>query len=178
MHSLHPKEHSGRFSQDYRDDATFCAMEGSLKMTSIGVLVVDDFEPWRRFVSSTLKQQLHLAGLIEVSDGLDAVQTALELQPGLIVLDIGLPRLSGIDAAHQIRSLVPNAKIIFLTENRDPALAEAALRTGATGYVVKSDAGQELLTAVEAVMAGKQFVSDRLRGSVHDFEFAQRQVAD
>jgi DNA-binding NarL/FixJ family response regulator len=117
-------------------------------MTSICVLVVDDFEPWRRFVSSILKQQLHLAGLIEVSDGLDAVQTALELQPDLIVLDIGLPRLNGIDAAHQIRSLVPNAKIIFLTENRDPALAEAALRTGATGYVVKSDAGQELLTAV------------------------------
>jgi DNA-binding NarL/FixJ family response regulator len=142
------------------------------------ILAVDDFEPWRSFVSSTLKRQLHLASVFEVSDGLDAVQTAQELQPDLILLDIGLPRLNGIDAAHQIRSVAPDAKILFLSENFDPDIAEAALRTGATGYVVKSDAGRELMTAIEAVMAGKQFVSEKLRGSAHDFEFERWHATD
>jgi DNA-binding NarL/FixJ family response regulator len=83
-----------------------------------------------QFCSKHCTQQLHLANVLDVSDGLDAVQKVQKLQPDLILLDIGLPRLHGIDAAHQIRSVAPNAKILFLTENCDPNPAEAALRTG------------------------------------------------
>src|SRR5208337_1963779 len=95
----------------------------------------------------------------EVSDGLDAVQKAVELQPDLILLDIGLPSLNGIEAAQRIRKLVPESKIVFLTQESSADVVQEALRLGARGYVVKMMAGSELLTAVEAVLLGKPFFS-------------------
>jgi DNA-binding NarL/FixJ family response regulator len=128
----------------------------------VQVLVVDDFGPWRRFVSSMLQEQPRLQIVGETSDGLEAVQKARELQPDLILLDIGLPKLNGIEAARRIRELSPKPTILFLSENRSLDFVEEALRTGAGGYVVKSDAAGELLSAVEAVLEGKQFVSASL----------------
>jgi DNA-binding NarL/FixJ family response regulator len=126
--------------------------------------VVDDFAPWRRFAHSIVQTEpeWHVVG--EASDGLEAVQKAEELTPDLILLDIGLPKLSGIEAARQIRRVAPNSKILFLSEFDDLDIARAALNTGAAGYVVKSAAGNELLSAVEAVIQGKRFVSSRLKG--------------
>jgi CheY-like chemotaxis protein len=98
-------------------------------------------------------------------DGLEAVQKAQQLQPDLILLDIGLPALNGIEAARRIRELSPKSKILFLSENRSWDIAEEALRTSAGGYVVKSDAAGELLPAVEAVLKGKRFVSAILAGN-------------
>ncbi len=97
-------------------------------------------------------------------DGPEAVQKAEELKPDLVVLDIGLPKLNGIEAARQIRAVSPESKILFLTGNDDPQVAREALDTGATGYVAKSDAAVELLSAVEAVLLGKQYISKRLAG--------------
>jgi DNA-binding NarL/FixJ family response regulator len=134
---------------------------------SIRVLVVDDYEPWRCFVYSKLQKQPELQVIGEVSDGLEAVQKALELQPDLIVLDIGLPTLNGIEAARRIRELSSESKILFVSENRSWDIAEEALRTGAGGYVVKSNAASELLPAVEAVLQGKPFLSVGLAGG-HD----------
>jgi DNA-binding NarL/FixJ family response regulator len=128
------------------------------------VLVVDDFEPWRRFVSSTLRKQVDLQIVLEVSDGLDAVYSVEDLRPDLILLDIGLPTLNGIKAARRIHDLSPNSKILFLSEETSPDVAEAALEAGGTGYVVKSDAGRELLAAVKALSEGKRYVSARLVG--------------
>jgi len=130
------------------------------------ILVVDDFEPWRYFVSSTLRKQVDLQNLLEASDGLEAVHQAEDLRPDLILLDIGLPTLNGIKAARRIRDLSPNSKILFLSEETSPDVAEAALETGAAGYVVKSDAGRELLPAVRALSEGKRYVSARLVGRV------------
>lgn len=132
---------------------------------SIRVLIVEDYEPFRRFVASMLQKQPELQIICEVSDGLEAVKKAEELQPDLIVLDIGLPKLNGIEAARRIRRLSPNSKILFLSENRSWDIAEEALRTGAGGYVVKSDAAGELLLAVNAVLGDKQFVSASLAGN-------------
>jgi CheY-like chemotaxis protein len=125
----------------------------------IRVLVVDDYEPWRRFVSTTLRSRPELQLIGEASDGLEAVHRAEELQPDLVVLDLGLPTLNGIEVARRIARLSPKSKILFLTENRSWDIAEAALRTGALGYVVKSDAARELLPAVNAVLRGERFVS-------------------
>jgi CheY-like chemotaxis protein len=138
-----------------------------LPTSTIRLLVVDDYEPWRRFVSSTLQKQPGLQVIGEVSDGLEAVQKAQELQPDLILLDIGLPTLNGIEAARRIRSCASHSKILFVSENRSRDIGEAALSTGAGGYVVKSDAAGELLTAVKAVLQGKQFLSASLTD--HDF---------
>jgi DNA-binding NarL/FixJ family response regulator len=90
-------------------------------MVSVRILVVEDFEPWRRFISSMLGTEPHLHIICEVSDGLEAVQKAKELKPDLILLDIGLPMLNGIDAARQIRSFAPKSKILFLSVESSPA---------------------------------------------------------
>lgn len=132
---------------------------------SIRVLVVEDFEPFRRLVVSILQKQSELQIISEVSDGLEAVQKAEELQPDLVLLDIGLPHLDGIEAARRIRAASPKSKILFLSENRSSDIAEEALRTGAGGYVVKSDAAGELLPAVESVLEGKRYVSASLAGN-------------
>ena len=81
------------------------------------------------------------------------------MKPDLIVLDIGLPELNGIEAARQIRQLSPNSKIVFLSQNNDRDIVGAALSNGARGYVLKSDALRELLPAVIAVVDGKEFIS-------------------
>src|SRR6201997_4760843 len=133
-------------------------------MSSSRVLVVDDNGLFRRFIRSALGKRPELHIVCEVSDGLEAVQKAQELQPDLILLDIGLPTLNGIEAARRIREVSPTSKILFVSENRSPDIAEEALGTGAGGYVVKSDARSELLPAVKAVLEGKRFISASLAG--------------
>lgn len=132
------------------------------------VLVVDDYEPWRRFVCSTLQKRPELQIIGEVSDGSEAVRIAEELQPDLVLLDIGLPTLSGFEAARRIRSLSPKSRILFLSEHRSREMADEALRIGASGYVAKFDAKRELLLAVEAVLEGRRFVSTSLGHNLTD----------
>jgi len=100
----------------------------------------------------------------EAADGLEAVQKSEELQPDLILLDIGLPKLNGLEAARRMCAVAPGSKILFVSENQCPTLAREALRISrcARGYVVKSDGASELLPAMQAVMQGRQFVSSRL----------------
>src|SRR5437763_11883131 len=135
-------------------------------MSPIRVLVVEDYAPFQRFVCSTLEQRPDLQITGRYSDGMEAVRTAAELQPDLIILDIGLPTLNGIEAARRIRNVAPNSKILFLSENYSVDIAKGALSTGGLGYVIKSDAGIELLAAVDAVILGKQFVSARFADQV------------
>ena len=130
-----------------------------MQRSSVRILVVDDFEPWRRSASSLRREKPELQVVGEASDGLQAVQKAVELKPDLILLDIGLPSLNGIEAARQIRELVPESKIIFLTQESSAEVMQEALTVGASGYVVKTMAGSQLLTAIEAVLLGKRFVS-------------------
>jgi DNA-binding NarL/FixJ family response regulator len=132
--------------------------------TLVRILLVDDFERFRSFTSSLLRKQPGFQIVGDASDGPEAVQKAEELKPDLVVLDIGLPKLNGIEAARQIRLVSPDSKILFLTGNHDPEVAREALGTGAAGYVAKSDVAVELLNAVEAVLLGKQFVSEKLAG--------------
>ena len=134
-----------------------------MSRSSLRVLVVDDFEAFRRVVASILQKQPELQIICEVSDGLEAVQRAEELQPDLILLDIGLPNLNGIEAANRIRQVAPDSPIIFLTQNKDKYTVRAALNSGARGYVLKTDAGSELLTAVAGVLDGDDFVSSGIK---------------
>ena len=107
-----------------------------------------------------LLKQPELQVIGEVPNGLEAVRQAQTLRPDLILLDIGLPTLNGIEAACQIRKVFPASKILFVSDNRSTDIAEEALSTGAGGYVVKSDAGTELLPAVEAVLRDERFMSE------------------
>jgi DNA-binding NarL/FixJ family response regulator len=129
------------------------------RAAAVRVLVVEDFEPFLQFLSSTLAKRRDLQVIGEVSDGLEAVQEAVELKPDLILMDIGLPSLNGIEAARQIRKLVPESKIIiFFSQEYSADVVQEALRLGARGYVVKTR-GTDLLAAVDAVILGKRFVS-------------------
>ncbi len=125
-------------------------------LPSFRVLVVDDFEPFRQLVRSILVAKPELQIIGEAADGLEAVQKAVELKPDLILLDIGLPLLNGIEAARQIRKLVPRSKIIFLSQESSAEVVQEALSLSASSYVVKATAGSELLAAVEAVALGQK----------------------
>ena len=140
---------------------------GELETSTSRVLVVEDNEPFRRFICSTLGKRPELHIVCEVSDGLEAVQRAEELHPDLIVLDIGLPSLNGIEAARRIRKLSPESKILFVSQESSADGVAEALGLGACGYVVKTDAGSELLEALDVVLRGGQFVGRRFSG--HDF---------
>lgn len=132
-------------------------------LSSIRILVVDDYEDWRRHICLLLQARPELQVICEASDGLEAVHRAEELKPDLIVLDIGLPRLNGINAARQIRELSPESKILFLSQESSVDVVQGALNLGALGYVVKANAGSDLMPAVEAVLRGRQFVSREVK---------------
>lgn len=130
------------------------------------VLVVDDFLPWQRLVRAMLESKNDLNVVAEAVDGLEAIQKAQELQPDLILLDIGVPKLNGVEAARRIRKLSPSSKILFVSTEALAEVVEEALRLGARGYLLKSDAATELLPAVDAILRGEQFVGSRLRSYV------------
>jgi DNA-binding NarL/FixJ family response regulator len=121
-------------------------------MATVRVLLVDDYEPWRQFVCSVLQKRPELEIVGEVADGLEAVQQAGELHPDVILLDIGLPTLNGIEAARRLRRISPGSKILFVSQESSADVVQEALSTGARGYVVKTNAS-DLLSAMNAVLA-------------------------
>ena len=133
-------------------------------MASVRVVVVEDHEQFRHFICSTLEKAPELQVVGIVSDGLAAIQKAEELRPDLILLDIGLPKLNGIEAARRIRGLSPETKILFVSQESSADMVREALGTGASGYIVKTDAGRELLEGVNAVLRGELFIGERFSG--------------
>jgi DNA-binding NarL/FixJ family response regulator len=139
---------------------------GHLKESTVKVLVVDDYEPFRRFSCSTLAKRPNLKVIGEASDGLEAVRKTEELKPDLIVLDIGLPTLNGIEVARQVRNVQPECKILFMSLESFADVAQEAFSIGGLGYIVKTHAGRELLPAVDAVCQGRQFVGKGSRAVI------------
>jgi DNA-binding NarL/FixJ family response regulator len=131
-----------------------------MERPSVRIMVVEDFEPFRRFICSLFEKRPTFQIIGEASDGPEAVQKAEQLQPDLILMDIGLPMLNGIEAARQICKLALKSKIIFVSQESNAEIVQEALSLGAWGYVVKSQAARDLLAAVVAVREGKKFVSD------------------
>lgn len=127
------------------------------------ILVVDDFLPWQQLVSKMFESEPNLNIISFASEGFEAVQKAKELQPDVILMDVNLPTLNGIEAARQIRKVAPKSKILFVSTYGSVEIVEGALDTGASGYVVKTDAGKELVKAVKAVIQGKRYVSGTLK---------------
>lgn len=131
----------------------------------IRILLAEDFSAYRRFVSILLQNRPEWRVIYEASDGLEVVQKAQELRPDLILLDVGLPKLDGMEVARQLAAL-ECSKILFLSEETSPEVVRDALGTGAHGYVLKSQAQTDLLMAVEEVIQGGQFVSSDLRAGL------------
>jgi DNA-binding NarL/FixJ family response regulator len=142
-----------------------------LGKASARILLVDDFEPFRQLTALVLEKHSGYKIVAEAVDGPEGVQKASESQPDLVVLDLDLPRLGGIEVARQIRVCSPDSRILFLSASNDPALICEALHTGARGYVLKFDAVTDLVQAANSVLLGKGFISPRLkeRGIAADF---------
>ncbi len=136
-----------------------------MKQLCITVLLVDDFGEFRAALSLLLKKKPELQIVAEASDGIEAVEKSRQLQPDVILLDIGLPRLNGIAAAQQIREVAPQSKIIFVTQETSADIMKEAIGSGGMGYVVKTKVESELLKAIDLVLEGKQFIGSGLTGN-------------
>jgi DNA-binding NarL/FixJ family response regulator len=126
---------------------------------SLVALVVEDHEPFRRAICSLLREQGFQ--VMEAADGLEAIDIAIELRPDVVLFDIDLPTLNGIESAKQVRLLVSSAKVVFVTEESSSDRIREAFHLGAQGYVQKQHAATELLPAIDAVLGGRRFVSSR-----------------
>ena len=122
------------------------------------VLIVDDHEVVRRGLRSLLCEQPNCEVCGEAVDGFDAIEKAQELKPDVIIMDITMPRLNGVDATRQIRRILPHSGVLVLSQHESAEMARHVLKAGARGYVVKSSVGRELLRAVETVNRGELFV--------------------
>ena len=125
------------------------------------ILVVEDHAPFRRLICTALQRRAEFQ-TIEAVDGLEAVQKAEALQPDLILLDINLPKLHGFEVAKQVRSLVPDARLLFMSQESSPDIVRKALSLGAQGYIQKLSAETDLLPAIDAALGGQRFVSSSL----------------
>jgi DNA-binding NarL/FixJ family response regulator len=135
-----------------------------ISQSLIRILLVDDFADWRSGILAKLREDPRLQVVGFAADGVEGILQAKELQPDLILLDIGLPKLDGIRAAREIRKIATESKIVFLSQENDPDVVRAAICAGGDGYVLKSEACRELLAAIQAVMLGKQFMSSTVAG--------------
>jgi DNA-binding NarL/FixJ family response regulator len=123
------------------------------------VLLADDHRGFVDVVQSLLKADVDVVG--SVDNGESLFEAAMKLHPDVIVTDISMPKLGGIEAVHRLRELDCSSKVVFLTVHSDPDFVEAALETGALGYVLKTSIATDLMFAIRAAIAGRVFVSCR-----------------
>lgn len=121
--------------------------------------MVEDFAPYRTYITSLLKSYPQLKIVDEASEGLQAVEKARYWKPDIILMDIGLPGLNGIEAARQICEVSPQSRIVFLSQDTAPELVAEAIELGVSGYVFKYEAEGHLFAAIDALLEGKQFFS-------------------
>ena len=127
--------------------------------SNLGILVVEDFEPLRRLIFHKLKNELHLNNILGAVDGEEGARLAEELKPELVILDIGLPKLNGLQVAERISKSVPRSKILFVSQESSGEVVEEAFRVGGTGYVLKIDMEMDLTTAIARVLRGEKYLS-------------------
>jgi DNA-binding NarL/FixJ family response regulator len=139
------------------------------------VLVVEDFEPYRVLIRTLLAKNPAFQIIGEAEDGEHAVDMAQQLTPDVVLMDIGLPELNGLEAARRIRKAVPSAKIVFLTALNDADVVVEAFRLGACGFIAKTHAASHLLPALEAALRCEASVSDCI-GQALDEEAARTAV--
>jgi DNA-binding NarL/FixJ family response regulator len=136
------------------DGALNKEVSSHLPTPAASILLVDDFAKWRLCVRSILRPHPQWKIVSEACDGEEAVQRAAELQPDLIILDIGLPRMNGISAATLIRQRSPHSRIVFLSQNTNPEIRQTALAVGQAEYLAKANAAK-LVDTIAAVLAGR-----------------------
>jgi DNA-binding NarL/FixJ family response regulator len=131
------------------------------KSSRVRILLADDHAMVVEGLCALLEKSYDVVGV--VADGRALVTEAPKLRPDVVVVDVSMPSLNGLDAATRLKTVLPDVKLVFLTMRDDPNLAAAALCLGAVGYVLKHSAASELTTAISAVLQGKSYVTPKLR---------------
>ena len=126
-------------------------------MSVLRILIADDHEVARKGIRSLLESHAEWEVCGEARDGREAVEYASQLQPDVFLLDIGMPNLNGLDAARQILAIIPDARILILTVHDSEQVVREVLAAGARGFLLKSDAGRDLVAAVEALQRRRTF---------------------
>jgi DNA-binding NarL/FixJ family response regulator len=132
------------------------------------ILIADDHEVARRGIRALLESHPGWEVCAEARDGRDAVELAIDTKPNVVLLDIGMPNLNGLEAARQILAALPDAAILILTMHDTDTMVRDVLRAGARGFLLKSDAGRDLVAAVEAVQLQRTFFTPRVSQMVLD----------
>ena len=132
------------------------------RMSVVRVLVVDDTQEWRDFISHLLLKDERFEIVGKAHDGTHAIRLTEQTKPTVVLLDIRMPRMNGLEAAKRIRAIEPRALIIFLTGESDRDVVVAAFEVGASGYVLKVNASRDLLLAIDAAIDGNRFASSGL----------------
>jgi len=145
---------------EYQKSRKVAPDASALKLGTL--LIVDDYEAWRRTLTSIFQLRAEAKTIDEAVNGFEALRKAEDMKPDLLLLDIGLPGLNGIEVAKRLRETVPTTKIVLLSMYRQSELVAEALATGAHAYVLKTDVERELWTAIEAVLDGRKYVSTGL----------------
>jgi DNA-binding NarL/FixJ family response regulator len=132
-------------------------------MSVIRILVVDDWPEWQRFLQTKLAAECDFQIVGLANNGLEGVGQAAELQPDVVLMDLNMPVLNGLDATRRIREISPRSRVLFLSENRSDDVIWAAFESGAEGYILKSDSGSDLVAGIQALLENRQFLSSSLR---------------
>lgn len=135
-----------------------------MKRTTI--LLADDHTMFSAALQKLLEPEYEVIGKVE--DGIALVKTAVDLKPDLVLVDVGMPLLNGLDAGRELKKLTPKVKIIYLTMNPDAVVANEALRLGASGYLLKNSEGEELLEAVKSALRGSKYVTPQIRHAIEE----------
>jgi len=130
------------------------------------ILVADDHGIVRAGIKLLLERQPGLDVVAEAADGIEAVEQALTSRPNLCILDVGMPRMTGLQAAREIRAQLPDARVLMLSMHDDERYLFEALKAGASGYVLKREADQDLVGAVRAVGRGEAFLTNAAERSI------------
>jgi DNA-binding NarL/FixJ family response regulator len=148
-----------------------------LMLSRAHVLIADDHTLVAELCKKLLETEFAVAGT--VSDGHAMVRAAAELKPDVIVVDVAMPLLNGLDAGQQVKAMRPSIKLVFLTMNPDPEVVAEAFRRGASGYLLKTCACSELVSAVREVLRGKRYISPTLsRDSVDDLQRQDKKMLE
>ena len=132
------------------------------------ILLVDDHSVVRAGLASIIRKYTPYSIVAEAEDGFQAIEQARLLKPDLIIMDIGMPGLNGLESVSQIREFLPSARILILSIHRDKRFVSSAIRLGVAGYLVKEGAVDELVSAIEAISGGKRYISPSLSDIVAD----------
>ena len=135
-------------------------VRGLHTLGDLQILIVEDFEPFSTHLCGILGS-LGFTNVVQARDGEQAVELARELQPGLILLDLGLPKLGGLEVARQVRTVSPQSQILIVSSETSEEIVEAAMAAGARGYVFKYCARTHVAVALRAILNGETFVSPR-----------------